>query len=143
MKIAVASDHGGFNLKGFIIEHLGKRGIETVDLGTDSAESVNYPVYGKKCADYVAAGNADLGIVCCGTGIGISIAANKVKGIRCAVVANADMARLAKEHNHANMIALGERILTTEDALNFVDIWLDTEEAHGRHDTRVEMLNEL
>lgn len=143
MKIAIASDHGGFELKGVVIEHLKKKGIETVDLGTNSTESVHYPEYGKKCGEYVAAGKADLGIVCCGTGIGISIAANKVKGIRCANVTSTKMAELAKEHNHANILGLGGRILTNEEALACVDTWLSTEEGHGRHDERVAMLNEM
>jgi len=143
MKIAVASDHGGFDLKGVVIDHLKSRGIEVEDLGTNSSESVHYPEYGKKCAEYVAAKKADLGIVCCGTGIGIGIAANKVKGIRCAEVVTQEMAALAKEHNHANMISLGGRILSNEDAIKIVDTWLDTEEGHGRHDVRVAMLDEM
>ena len=143
MKIAVASDHGGFALKGVVIKHLQERGIETVDLGTYSEASVHYPEYGKKCAEYVAAGSAELGIVCCGTGIGISIAANKVKGIRCAVVTSVEMARLAKEHNHANVLALGGRILSDELAAELVDAWLDAEEMHDRHDVRVAMLDEM
>ncbi|MDO5331611.1 MAG: RpiB/LacA/LacB family sugar-phosphate isomerase, partial [Bacillota bacterium] len=93
--------------------------------------------------EYVVSGKADLGIVCCGTGIGISIAANKVKGVRCANVTSKKMAALAKEHNHANILALGERILTKEEAFEFVDTWLSTEEGHDRHDVRVAMLNEM
>ena len=143
MKIAVASDHGGFALKNEVVKHLEDRGFEVADLGTYTEESVHYPEYGKKCAEYVASGQAELGVVCCGTGIGIGIAANKVKGIRCAEVVTEEMAALAKEHNHANMISLGGRILTTEEALRLVDVWLDTEEGHGRHDLRVEMLNEM
>ena len=143
MKIAVASDHGGFNLKGFIIEHLGKRGIETVDLGTDSAESVNYPVYGKKCADYVAAENADLGIVCCGTGIGISIAANKVKGIRCGVCSDTATARLIRQHNDANMISFGARIVGSELAKDIVKAFLTTDFEGGRHALRVDMITDI
>jgi len=143
MKIAIASDHGGFELKSVLLEHLKQKGIETVDLGTNSTESVHYPEYGKKCGEYVASGNADCGIVCCGTGIGISIAANKVKGIRCAVVTSKEMAALAKEHNHANILALGGRILSNELAIECVDTWLSTEEGHGRHDVRVEMLNQM
>lgn len=143
MKIALASDHGGFELKEELVKYLNEKGIETVNLGTNSPDSVHYPIYGKKCAEYVAAGNADLGIVCCGTGIGISIAANKVKGIRCAVVTSNQMAALAKEHNHANMLALGGRIVTTEEAKQFVDTWLSTEEADGRHALRVGMLDEM
>ena len=143
MIIAVASDHGGFKLKNAVIAHLNERGIETKDLGTYTEESCHYPEYGKKCAEYVASGQAELGIVCCGTGIGIGIAANKVKGIRCAEVVTEEMAALAKEHNHANMISLGGRILTEETALKLVDTWLDTEEGHGRHDVRVAMLDEM
>ncbi len=143
MKIAIASDHGGFALKGVVAEHLKQRGIEVEDLGTYTDESVHYPVYGKLCAEYVASGRADLGIVCCGTGIGIGIAANKVKGIRCAEVVTEEMAALAKEHNHANMISLGGRILSDETAIKLVDTWLDTEEGHGRHDIRVAMLDEM
>ena len=143
MKIALASDHGGFELKEAIKAHLQGRGFETVDLGTNSADSVNYPEFGKKCAEYVASGNAPLGIVCCGTGIGIGIAANKVKGIRCAELVTPFMAEMAKKHNHANMVSLGGRILSIEEGIKLVDIWLDTEEEHGRHDTRVAMLDEM
>ena len=143
MKIAMASDHGGFELKNVIKAHLEERGFEIDDLGTYSEESVNYPEYGKKCAEYVASGKASLGIVCCGTGIGIGIAANKVKGIRCAELVTPFMAEMAKKHNHANMVSLGGRILSNEDGIKLVDIWLDTEEEHGRHDTRVAMLDEM
>ena len=143
MKIAIASDHGGFALKQKVAEHLAGRNFEVEDLGTYSEDSVDYPVYGKKCAEYVAGGQADLGIVCCGTGIGIGIAANKVKGIRCAELVTPFMAEMAKKHNHANMISLGGRILTPEQAIELVDIWLDTEEEHGRHDRRVALLDEM
>jgi len=143
MKIAIASDHGGFGIKEDIKAHLAGRGFEVDDLGTYSEESVNYPEYGKKCAEYVASGKAALGIVCCGTGIGIGIAANKVKGIRCAELVTPFMAEMAKKHNHANMVSLGGRILSSEEAIKLVDIWLDTEEEHGRHDSRVAMLDEM
>ena len=105
MKIAVASDHGGFALKEMVKKHLEQRNLEVLDLGTHSEESVDYPVYGRRCAEAVASGEADLGIVCCGTGIGISIAANKVKGIRCGLCTSVEMAHLTKQHNNANMIA--------------------------------------
>ncbi len=143
MKIAIASDHGGFSLKGIVKDHLLSRGITVTDLGTDSEESVDYPVYGQKCAEAVANGQADLGIVICGTGIGISIAANKIKGIRCALCTSTEMARLAKEHNNANMLALGGR--TTEPGLakDIVDSWLDAVFQGGRHQRRVDMLNRL
>ena len=107
MKIAIASDHGGFSLKGQIEEHLLARGLTVIDLGTDSEESVDYPIYGQKCGKAVTEGRADLGIVICGTGIGISIAANKIRGIRRALRTSTEMARLAKEHNNANVLALG------------------------------------
>lgn len=143
MIIAVASDHGGFELKNRVREHLKERGIKVVDLGTDSEESVDYPVYGKACAEAVASGKADLGVVCCGTGIGISIAANKVKGIRCGLCTSVKMAELTKKHNNANMIALGGRTTDPDLALQIVDRWLDTDFEGGRHQRRVDMLDEM
>lgn len=143
MKIALASDHGGFALKEAIKAHLTDRGYEVLDLGTHSEESVDYPKYGQACGEAVISGQADRGIVCCGTGIGISIAANKVKGIRAAVITNEFMAEMTKRHNDANIIALGGRVLETEYALKLVDIWLDTEFEGGRHQRRVDMLNEM
>ena len=140
MIIAVASDHGGFELKNRVREHLKERGIKVVDLGTDSEESVDYPVYGKACAEAVASGKADLGVVCCGTGIGISIAANKVKGIRCGLCTSVEMAELTKKHNNANMIALGGRTTDPDLALQIVDRWLDTDFEGGRHQRRVDMI---
>ena len=124
-------------------EHLKERGIRVVDLGTDSEESVDYPVYGKACAEAVASGKADLGVVCCGTGIGISIAANKVKGIRCGLCTSVEMAELTKKHNNANMIALGGRTTDPDLALQIVDRWLDTDFEGGRHQRRVDMLDEM
>ena len=137
MKIAVASDHGGFALKNTVKEHLEKKGIEVTDLGTYSEESVDYPVFGRKCAEEVASGKADKGIVCCGTGIGISIAANKVKGVRCALCTDPVMARLCREHNNANMLAIGERIVGIELAKGIVEAFLTTEAEGGRHAERV------
>lgn len=143
MIIAVASDHGGFELKNRVREHLKERGIKVVDLGTDSEESVDYPVYGKACAEAVASGKADLGVVCCGTGIGISIAANKVKGIRCGLCTSVEMAELTKKHNNANVIALGGRTTDPDLAIQIVDRWLDTDFEGGRHQRRVDMLDEM
>lgn len=143
MKIAVASDHGGYLLKETVKKHLEDRGIEVLDLGTHSEESVDYPVYGKLCGETVANGEADLGVVCCGTGIGISIAANKVKGIRCGLCTSVEMAHLTKQHNDANILALGGRTTAPELALAIVDEWLDTEFEGGRHQRRVDMLNEM
>jgi ribose 5-phosphate isomerase B len=143
MKIAVGSDHGGFALKTAVAAHLKGRGYEVLDMGTYSEESVDYPIYGKKTAEAVASGEADLGVVCCGTGIGIGIAANKVHGIRCATITNEYMAEMTKRHNNANMIALGGRVLEVEHALKLVDIWLDTDFEGGRHQRRVDMLDEM
>ena len=143
MKIAIASDHGGFVLKQPLIDHLKEKGYEVEDLGTYTQESVDYPVYGKKCAEYVAAGKAEKGILCCGTGIGIGIAANKIHGIRCALLVTPFMAEMAAKHNHANMVSLGGRIVSPEEACELVDIWLETEEEHGRHDRRVALLDEM
>ncbi len=143
MRIALASDHGGFELKEAIKKHLTEdRNIEVLDLGTNSTASVDYPVYGHKCAHAVADGEADLGIVCCGTGIGISISANKVKGIRCALCTNEYMAEFTKRHNNANMLAFGGRTTTPDLANRMVDIWLDTEYEGGRHQRRVDQIEE-
>lgn len=140
MKIAVASDHGGYQLKEEIKKYLASRKIEVLDLGTDSEESVDYPIYGKACGEAVASGQAERGIVCCGTGIGISIAANKVDGIRCALCTNVHMAEMSRKHNNANLLALGGRTTETQTALDITAAWLDTEFEGGRHQRRVDML---
>ena len=143
MKIALASDHGGFELKEIVKKHLLERNIEVIDLGTNSTESVDYPAYGTLCGETVVAGKADVGIVVCGTGIGISIAANKVKGIRCGLCTSVEMAHLTKQHNNANVLALGGRTTEPKLALEIVDEWLDTEFEGGRHQRRVDMLDSL
>ena len=143
LKIAIASDHGGFALKEKIKEHLLKRGFSVEDLGTYSEESVDYPVYGKACGEAVASGKADLGVVICGTGIGISIAANKIKGIRCGLCTSVEMAHLTKQHNNANILALGGRTTDVDLAVKIVDERLDTEYEGGRHQRRVEMLDRM
>lgn len=144
MKIGLGCDHGGYNLKLEIIKHLEEKGIECVDYGTNNAEeSVDYPIYGQKVAEAVVAKEVDYGIVCCGTGIGISLAANKVPGIRCAVVSDVFSAKMSKAHNNANMLALGERVLGKGLALELVDAWLDTEFEGGRHSRRVNLISEI
>ena len=143
MKIAVAADHGGYKLKEKVKEHLLERGIEVEDLGTHSEESVDYPIYGKLCGEAVASGQADLGVVVCGTGIGISISANKVHGIRCGLCTSVEMAHLTKQHNNANILALVGRTTGEELAMEIVDEWLDTQYEGGRHQRRVEMLDNL
>ena len=141
MKIAVASDHGGFKLKEEVKAHLLERGLEVLDLGTNSEESVDYPAFGKACGEAVAKGEADRGIVCCGTGIGISIAANKVKGIRCSLCSDVTVARLTRQHNDSNVLALGGRTTGLQTALDIVEAWIDTEFEGGRHQRRVDMLD--
>ena len=143
MLIAIASDHGGFGLKEKVKEHLRERNVKFVDLGTNSTESVDYPVYGKACAEAVASGKAERGIVICGTGIGISMAANKVKGIRCGLCTSVEMAKLTRQHNNANMLAMGGRILETETAFAIVDAFIDTQFEGGRHKRRTDMLDEM
>jgi ribose 5-phosphate isomerase B len=144
IRIALASDHGGFELKAELLRYLEDEGYDVVDLGTYSEESTDYPVWGKKCAEFVVSGDADKGIVLCGTGIGISIAANKVHGARCALVTSAQMAKMAAEHNQANILALGGRTTSLSDAKEFVNVWLGTEpDTASRHVKRVEMLNEM
>ncbi len=143
MKIALASDHGGFQLKEVIKKHLEEKGYSLLDLGTDSEASVDYPDYGYECGVAVAEGKADVGIVFCGSGIGICIAANKVKGIRCALLTSVEMAELAKKHNDANIISLGGRLTPPDLAIKIVDTWLTTEAEGGRHQRRVDKLNAL
>ena len=142
MKIALACDHGGYELKLAVMEHLKERGIECIDLGCNG-ERVDYPVYGKAVGEAVVNGEADLGIACCGTGLGISMAANKVHGVRCAVPTTPFMAEMAKAHNNANVLALGGRVLTPEQACEYVDLWLDTEYLGSYHAVRVAMLDEM
>ncbi|NMA93715.1 MAG: ribose 5-phosphate isomerase B [Clostridiales bacterium] len=140
MKIAFGCDHGGYELKLALIEHLKAQGIDCIDLGCNG-ERVDYPIYGRAVGRAVTEGIADLGIVCCGTGIGIGMAANKVKGVRCAVVTNTYMAEMAKKHNNANVLALGGRILSAEQAIEYVDIWLNNEFLGDYHADRVAMLD--
>ncbi len=142
MKIVLACDHGGFELKEAVREHLTKKGYEVNDIGVYGTNSVDYPDYGKKAAELVA-GSDDKGIVICGTGIGISIAANKVHGIRCALCTNEYMARMSRMHNDANMLAMGNRVIGQGVALDIVDVWLSTEFEGGRHSTRIKKMMEI
>lgn len=143
MKIVLACDHGGFQLKEIIKKHLIKKGYNIMDIGVYGNASVDYPDYGQKAAELVASGEADKGIIFCGTGIGISIAANKVKGIRCALCTNEYMSRMSRLHNNANMLALGGRVLGEDVAVGIVDVWLATEFEGGRHEKRVKKLMEI
>jgi ribose 5-phosphate isomerase B len=140
MKIAIGSDHAGFNYKQQIIQHLKEKGHEVVDLGTHSAESTDYPLWIIPTAEAVAKGNAELGIVLGGSGNGEAIAANKVKGVRCALCWNDETAALSRQHNNANVLSMGERMISIEMALRIVDIWLESTFDGGRHAGRIEQL---
>lgn len=142
-KVAIGCDHGGFVLKERVVSTLKRLGAEVVDLGCYDQNSVDYPEYGKKVAVEVASGRCDLGVVMCGTGIGISIAANKVRGIRAAVVTNTYMAKLTKNHNNANIIALGGRVITPDEAEAIVEAWYTAEYEGGRHQRRLDMITAI
>ena len=138
--IAIACDHAGIDLKPAVIAVLDELGIPYHDYGTYSHESVDYPVYGARAAKAVASGECDRGIVLCGTGVGISMAASKVHGIRCVVCSDCFSAKMSREHNDANMLALGARVVGGELARMIVRIWLETEFAGGRHQRRVDQI---
>lgn len=143
MKLAIGSDHVGIELKPTIIEYLEELGHEVVDFGPNSTERTDYPVYGKKVAEEVAAGNFDNGILICGTGVGISISANKVKGIRAVVCSEPYSAKLSKEHNNTNILAFGSRVIGSELAKMIVKDWLEAEFEGERHAKRVEMIKQI
>lgn len=141
--IAIGSDHGGVNLKETVKKFLGQKGLEYKDFGTNSTDSCDYPDYAKAVCDAVVSGECDKGILICGTGIGMSIAANKVKGIRAAHVTDTYSAAKTREHNNANVICLGERITGCDLALEIVKAYLDAEFLGGRHQTRVDKIMAL
>lgn len=143
MKLAIGNDHAAYHLKLEIKKYLEELGHEVVDFGCHSTESVHYPEYGEAVGRAVASGECEGGVLICGTGIGISMAANKVNGVRAAVCSEPVSARLTKEHNNANIIAFGERIVGVETAKAIVKAWLDAEFAGGRHQTRVDMLMDI
>ena len=141
MKIAIGNDHAATELKFVIMDYLKELGHEVINFGTDTSDSCNYPEYGEKVGRAVVAG--DCGVLICGTGVGISIAANKVKGVRAAVCSDCATARLVKEHNNANIIAFGARIVGTELAKDIVKAYLDAEFLGGRHQTRIDLIHEI
>lgn len=143
MKIAIGSDHGGYHLKEKIIRFLEENHIQYTDFGTKDTQSVDYPDFALAVAEAVAAGHYDRGILVCGTGIGIGIAANKVPGIRAALCHDTFSARASREHNDANILTLGERVIGPGLALEIVKVWLETEFAGGRHQRRVEKIREI
>ena len=141
--IAIGCDHGGVELKDEIVKHLGKKGIECKDVGCHTSESCDYPVYAKKVTDLITSKECKEGILVCGTGIGMSIAANTVKGIRAAVCGDCFSAQATKEHNNANVLCLGARVVGTGLALKIVDTFLETEFSNGeRHVRRIDMLEQ-
>ena len=138
--IAIASDHAGYELKEWIKKHLDERGLAYRDYGTDSQESCDYPIFGEAAARAIVSGEAQKGIVICGTGIGISLACNKIRGIRCALCGDCYSAELSRRHNDANMIALGARVVGGGLALKLVDTFLDTPFDGGKHARRLAMI---
>ena len=143
MKISIGSDHGGLDLKKVLCEYLESQGHVVTDHGTYTYDSCDYPVYGKAVANDVANKVADKGIVICSTGIGMSIVANKVKGVRCALVTDVTTAKLTREHNDSNVLALGQKNVSFDRAKEICDIWLNTEFSNGeRHIRRVETIEE-
>ena len=143
MKIGIANDHRGYKLKLKLVDYLKKKGYEVIDYGTDSTVSVDYPDYGAKVGRIVAKKEADFGIVCCGSAEGISISANKIKGIRCGIGYNDEVSKLLRQHNDANMIAFAGRFMKVEEVLPRVDLFLSTPFEGGRHVTRVEKISAL
>lgn len=141
--IALGCDHGGYDIKNAVIGYLKEKGIEYIDFGCYSTESVDYPVYAYKVASAVASGKAELGILCCGTGIGISMAANKVKGIRAAVCSDAFCAEMTRRHNNANILCMGGRVIDSAKAVELADIFLHTDFESGRHMNRVQMITDI
>ncbi len=141
MKIAIGADHAGFEYKNAIVEYLTQKGHVLDDFGTNTSESVDYPDYAFSVAEAVRYGDAEAGILICGTGIGVSIAANKVKGIRAANCCSAEMAKLAREHNNANIVTFGARLIDIETAKAIVDAFLWSEFKGGRHQKRIEKMS--
>lgn len=143
MKIAIGADHAGFEVKEKIKKQLEEMNLEVEDLGTNSTESVDYPDYGAAVGREVASGNADEGIVVCGSGIGIAIAANKVHGVRAAQAWNEETARLARQHNDANVLSIGARVIPEEEIPKIVKAWFDAKFEGGRHAGRIAKISEL
>ena len=143
MKIAFGCDHGGFAVKNAVINHLKTKGYEVLDFGTFCEDSCDYPDFALKVAKSVTSGEAEKGVLICGTGIGMSIAANKVKGIRCAHVNDAFSAEFTRRHNDSNVIALGARIASETDIISYIDIFLSTPFEGGRHQRRVDKISQI
>ena len=143
MKIALGSDHGGIKLRQLIAEHLSQAGHTIADFGTDSTESCDYPKFAELVSRSVTSGEAELGILVCGSGIGMSIAANKIEGVRAALCFNTYMGRMTRLHNNANVLCLGERVLGQGTALSIVDAFVSTSFEGGRHQRRLDLITQL
>lgn len=141
--LIIGSDHGGLELKEAVKAALASRGIDTDDFGTDNSESVDYPDFAEKIAGAVSRGDAERGILICGTGIGMSITANKFPGVRAALATDEFMAQMAKEHNNANILVLGGRVLPVDLAVKMVNVWLDTAYEGGRHQLRLDKITKV
>jgi ribose 5-phosphate isomerase B len=142
-RLAIGNDHVAVEMKNQIKAYLEEKGYEVVNVGTDSTERFNYPVSGYKVAKMVSSGEVDGGILICGTGVGISLAANKVRGIRAVVCSEPYSARLSRQHNNSNIVAFGARVIGVETAKDIVDAWLGAEYEGGRHQTRIDMITEI
>ena len=142
MRISIGCDHGALALKNKMVAHLTKKGYDVKDCGTYTAESVDYPVYAKKVCAEITSGRCTAGILCCGTGIGMSIAANKIRGIRAAVLSDEFSAEMTRRHNNANVLCLGGRVIDSAKAVKLADIFLNTPFEGGRHEKRVAMLED-
>ena len=143
MKIAVACDHGGFRLKNVLVEYLKDTGYEVEDFGTYTEDSCDYPDFASKAAKAVASGSCDKGVVVCGTGIGVSITANKVDGIRCSLCHDVFSAKATRQHNDSNMLAMGQRVIGEGLALEILHAWLESEYEGGRHEARIQKMMAL
>ena len=143
MKLAIGNDHAAVEMKNEIMDYLEGKGIEVVNVGTDTAERFDYPVAGYRVAKLVASGAVDGGVLICGTGVGISLAANKVRGVRAVVCSEPYTAKLSKQHNNTNIVAFGARVVGTELAKMIVDEWLNAEFEGGRHAQRVALIDEI
>jgi ribose 5-phosphate isomerase B len=143
MKLAIGNDHVAVEYKWQIMDYLQQQGIEVINVGTDSTERTDYPIYGYKVGRMVAAKEVDGGVLICGTGVGISLAANKVKGVRACVCSEPYSAKLSKQHNNTNIIAFGARVVGIEEAKMIVDEWLKAEYEGGRHQRRIDMISEI
>lgn len=143
MKVGIANDHAATDMKNELVAYLQEKGYEVINYGTDTNESCNYPEYGKKVAEAVANGEVDRGIAICGTGVGIGITCNKVKGIRCCICSESYSAEYSRRHNNANVVAFGARVIGIETAKQIVDAFLTTDFEGGRHEKRVNMIMDI